>query len=324
MRFGTWKCLTRALPPSIAPNIASATCSVCVKWGALRWRAGTPWVLGNLRPDVSPWAASPWTSEAAKSDSLDAWGVTRVARKTPLALNSDSYNDKFFFGFFRYRLITQFWLMAPWESLPNHSKATMNLCRHSRYLRISHCRAVRLRILYILRYVPCVLLQISASSICFFASHGMINCRRFAVNYYAMGYTVQAWHAHGSQPDALAYWLFLAWNDHVWICGDVWYAYIHLVIRHVLIPFPVAAESPLVLKFASFFCFLIIRLNLDPRPTWDISLIWARNKNPAPSLANMLVGGSNINLSWEGIKKKTSGTLSGKYVHCGSNIELSQ
>ena len=37
-------------PPSIAPNIASVTCSVCVKWGALRWRAGTPWVLGNLRP----------------------------------------------------------------------------------------------------------------------------------------------------------------------------------------------------------------------------------------------------------------------------------
>lgn len=26
------------------------------------------------------------------------------------------------------------------------------------------------------------------------------------MNYYAMGYTVQAGQAHGSQPDALAYW----------------------------------------------------------------------------------------------------------------------
>ena len=87
-------------PPSIAPNIASVTCSVCVKWGALRWRAGTPCVLGNLRPDVSPWAASPWTLEAAKSDSVDALGVTRVAHKTPLAFNSDSYNNKSILGFF--------------------------------------------------------------------------------------------------------------------------------------------------------------------------------------------------------------------------------
>ena len=87
-------------PPSIAPNIASVTCSVCVKWGALRWRAGPPRVLGNLRPDVSPWAASPWTLEAAKSDSVDALGVTRVAHKTPLAFNSDSYNNKSILGFF--------------------------------------------------------------------------------------------------------------------------------------------------------------------------------------------------------------------------------
>ena len=68
----------------------------------------------------------------------------------------------------------------------------------------------------------------------------------------------------------------------VWIYGDVWYAYIHLVIRHVLIPCPVAAESPLVCKI---FCFQIIRPNqdVDPHPTWHSSLIWLRNKNPAPA-----------------------------------------
>ena len=38
--------------------------------------------------------------EAAKSDSVDALGVTRVAHKTPLAFNSDSYNDKSILGFF--------------------------------------------------------------------------------------------------------------------------------------------------------------------------------------------------------------------------------
>ena len=66
MQFATWKCLTRALPPSIAPNIASVTCSICMKWGALRWRAGTLWVLGNLRPDVSPCEASPWHRGSCK------------------------------------------------------------------------------------------------------------------------------------------------------------------------------------------------------------------------------------------------------------------
>ena len=38
--------------------------------------------------------------EAAKPDSVDALGVTRVAHKTPLAFNSDSYNDKSILGFF--------------------------------------------------------------------------------------------------------------------------------------------------------------------------------------------------------------------------------
>ena len=176
--------------------------------------------------------------------------------------------------FFRFRLRTQLWLMTPWEGLPNHSKATMNLCRHTRYLRISHCRTVRREFSKSFRYIPCVSLQISASSSCFLLPTEWSTAA-------GLQWTTMPWgilYRRGTLMDLnlmhLLIGLFLAWSDHVWIYGDVWYAYIHLVIRQVLMPCPVAAESPKVCKI---FCFQI------PHPTWHSSLIWLRNKNPAPA-----------------------------------------
>ena len=49
---------------------------------------------GKLEARCFALGGQPLNVEAAKLDSLYALGVTRVARKTPLALNSDSYNDK--------------------------------------------------------------------------------------------------------------------------------------------------------------------------------------------------------------------------------------
>lgn len=163
--------------------------------------------------------------------------------------------------FFRFRLRTQLWLMTLWEGLPNHSKATMILCRHTRYLRISHCRTVRREFSKSYRYIPCVSLQISASSSCFLLPMEWSTAA-------GLQWTTMPWgilYRQGKLMDLnlmhLLIGLFLAWSDHAWIYGDVWYAYIHLVIRHVLIPCPVAAESPLVLKFARFFV-----SNYSPQP----------------------------------------------------------
>ena len=122
-------------------------------------------------------------------------------------------------GIFRFRFRTCLWLMTPWEGLPNLSKAT-NLCRHTRYLRISHCRTVRREFSKSHRYVPCVSLQISASSICFLLPMEWSTSA-------GLQWTTMPWgilYRHGTLMDLnlmrLLIGLLLAWNDHVWM--DIW------------------------------------------------------------------------------------------------------
>ena len=167
--------------------------------------------------------------------------------------------------FFRFRLRTQLWLMTPWEGLPNHSKATMNLCRHTRYLRISHCRTVRREFSKSYRYIPCVSLQISASSSCFFCfpwndQLPQVCNELLCHGVYCTG-RARSWISTWCTCLLVCFWPEATMYGYNGIYGDVWYAYIHLVIRHVLIPCPVAAESPLVLKFARLFV-----SNYSPQP----------------------------------------------------------
>ena len=227
MRFGTWKCLTRALPPR-SPKYSSkhrlcdlqrlceVRCSSLACWYAM--------CAGKLEARCFALGGQPLNVGSCKVRFCGCLGSDKGCSQDTISIQFWLIQWQINLGiFFRFRLRTQLWLMTPWEGLPNHSKATMNLCRHTRYLRISHCRTVRREFSKSFRYIPCVSLQISASSSCFLLPHGMINCRRFAVNYYAMGYTVQAGHAHGSQPDALAYWFVSGLKRP---CMDIWWCLI--------------------------------------------------------------------------------------------------